>query len=341
MQFVLSYFDVIKGPSIFLSFPEKVPSKIKNTIKGLFDLEAEDPFFEFILKDDNLKITNINFMIPSLWARGNHEMVMLSVITEISFNNEKLYDLLKEAAERIANRTNIFKSLYIADDSKDTEIFQKYEELKKIFLEFNNKFEKLRKEISILELVASKELTLSGACKVFGEIMIDMISCLLQQNPLVLCGDFDSSTALLSIFKRIFLDIFIFDNDLIVKDECADLAPGSYVINMKYGIVETGEISKDAHDAIRRYLQDAQKTGNNDAAIIFLRQKISILMKVADLLEEVLIQKLPEKHIFKEIRKHMKIKIKSDELYAVRLILKSRGRQNVADKILMSKFDKF
>ena len=341
MQFVLSYFDVIKGPSIFLSFPEQVPSKIKNTIKGLFDLEAEDPFFEFIIKDENLKITNINFMIPSLWARGSHEMVMLSVITEINFNNERLYDLLKEAAERIANRTNIYKSLYIEDDSKDTEIYQKYEELKRIFLEFNDKFEKLRKEISIMELVASKELSLSGACKVFGDIIIDIISCLLQQKSLVLCGDFDASTALLSIFKRIFLDIFTFDDDHIIKNECTSFIPGSYVINMKYGIVESGEISNDAHDAIGRYLQEAQKTGNNDAAIIFLRQKISILMKVADLLEDILTERMPEKRLFKEFQKQMKIKLKSDELYGVRLILKSRDRQDLVDKILMSKFDKF
>ena len=64
-------------------------------------------------------------------------------------------------------------------------------------------------------------------------------------------------------------------------------------------------------------------------------------MKISDLLEQILTEKLPEKRIFKEIRKHMKIKIKSDELYAVQLILKSRGLQDVVDKIIMSKFDKF
>jgi len=341
MQFVLSYFDVIKGPSIFLSFPEQIPKKIKNTIKGLFDLEAQDPFFEFIIKDEDLKITNINFMIPSLWARGSLEMVMLSVITEIKFNNEKFYSLLKEASERIATRTNIYKSLYIEDDNKDTEIYQKYEELKRIFFEFNDKFEKIRKEIRIMELVASKELSVSGAYKVFGDIMIDIISCLLQQKPLVLCEDFDASTALLSIFKRVFLDIFTFDDDLIIKKECADFAPDSYVINMKYGIIESGEISNDANDAIGRYLQEAEKIGNNDAAIIFLRQRLSIFMKVADLLEQILTEKQPEKRILKDIRKHMRMKIKSDELYAIQLILKSRGREDVADKIIMSKFDRF
>ena len=80
---------------------------------------------------------------------------------------------------------------------------------------------------------------------------------------------------------------------------------------------------------------------NDDAAIIFIRQRLSILMKVADFLKVVLTEKKSIKHIIKTIKSDLRIKVKNDELYAVQLILKARGEEDVANRIITSKFDKF
>ena len=79
MYLVLTYFHGIKGPAIILSFPEMVPKNLYTTLTQVFDIEAENPLFEVVLAEENIKITNLNFSIPSEWARANQEMVMLSV----------------------------------------------------------------------------------------------------------------------------------------------------------------------------------------------------------------------------------------------------------------------
>ena len=146
---------------------------------------------------------------------------------------------------------------------------------------------------------------------------------------------------LLNIFNRIFLDIYSLDDKVIKKKKCHDINPNSLVINTKLGIIDSGKISDEAHNAINRYLNEAEKTGNDDAAIIFLRQRLSILMKVADFLKEVLSEKKSIKHIIKTIKSDLRIKVKNDELYAVQLILKARGEEDVVNRIITSKFDKF
>jgi len=343
MYLVLTYFHGIKGPNIILSFPEMVPESLYSTLTGVFDLDAKEPLFEVVLAEENIKITNLNFSIPSEWGRANQEMVMLSVITEKDFKAESFYDLLKDASNNICNRERIYKSLYIDDalPEKDEEVDVKYNELKNVFLTLLSEFENKRREIKIMELVSSRGLSLSGSHNVYGDIMTDLISCLLQEKPIVLCGDMDASTALRNIINRIFLDITDPEKLVSMKGKCEKIETDAFVLNTRLGLVETGEVSNDAHDAINSYLQEANKKGDSDAEFIFLRQKISILLKVADLLEKILKNKKPIKRITKDIEKKLRIKIKVNEIYAVRLILQARGKEEIAERIVVSKFDKF
>lgn len=340
MNLVFSYFDQVKGPEIFFSLPEETSEKITKAIKGIFDSTIDNPFFEYVLKDQ--KIISLNFEIPSDWARGNNEMVMISVISDKDLKSEHFYDYLNEVSNKIKSDLNIYKSLYIKDKTtvEDEEIDEKYTELRQLLFKSFDKLEKKIKELKIMELMSSRELSLSGAYKVFG-IIPDIISCILQQKPLVLCGDIDASNALFNIFNRIFLDIYSLDDKVTIKKECHDVNPNSLVINTKLGIIDSGKISDEAHNAISRYLNEAEKTGNDDAAIIFMRQRLSILMKVADFLKVVLTEKKNVKQIIKAIKSDLRIKVKNDELYAVQLILKARGEEEVANRIITSKFDKF
>ena len=343
MYLVLTYFHGIKGPNIILSFPEMVPESLYNTLTGLFDLEGDNPLFEVVLAEENIKITNLNFTIPSEWARANQEMVMLSVITEKDFNSESFYDLLKEASSNICQREHIYKSLYIDDalPEKDEEVDLKYEELRTVFNKILVDFENKRREVLIMDLVSSRGLSLSGSFNVYGDILIDLISCLLQQKNLVLCGDMDASTALKNIINRIYLDITDPEKLVSIRSKCEKMDTDALVLNTRLGLIESGEVSDEAHGALISYLQEAAKKGDSDAEFIFIRQKISILLKIADLLETILTEKKQIKRIIKDVDKKLKIKMKINELYAVRLILKTRGKEEIANRILVSKFDKF
>lgn len=343
INLIISYFNSQKGPDIMISFPEEIPEELSENIRKLFDLEFNTPIAEHILQNKNLRITNFSFEVPSEWARGNKEMAMLSIITDKDFKNEKLYDLLKEATKKISSTSKIYKGFYHEDkiSQKDEEVQVKYQELNDIFNDYIRKFESKVKEIKIMDLVTSKKLSLGGAYKVFSTMLTDIISSILQQNHVYLCGDMDASNSLFALLKRIFLEIIDIDDKISIMKEFTDENFEALVINTGLGIVESGETDNAAHASIEKYIQEADKTGDNDAAIILIRQKLSILLKVADLLEKILKEKKSVKNIIKDVKKHLRVQVKYDEISAVRLLLKTRGKKDVAEKIIMSKLDKF
>ena len=134
MILALLYFHPIRGPEVFFSHPEKVPDEIQNQMKGFFDLEMSDKFFEGTLVEEDTKITNLYFEITSCWARGNFEMAMLSVISDKSFQSQLFYETLRHYSNIIASTVNIYKAFYTGGflNKNDEEIATKGEELNKI-----------------------------------------------------------------------------------------------------------------------------------------------------------------------------------------------------------------
>ncbi len=137
MLLALLYFHPIRGPEVFFSHPDAVPDKIKGQMKGFFDLEMSDKFFEVTLIEEDTKITNLYFEITSCWARGNFEMAMLSVISDRNIMSELFYETLRDYSNRIASAINIYKAFYTGGFMKenDEEIKKKGEELDKILKE--------------------------------------------------------------------------------------------------------------------------------------------------------------------------------------------------------------
>ncbi len=343
MYLVLTYFHAIRGPKIIFSFPDMVPEGIYKSIRSLFDVDSQNPFFEFVLAEENVKIINLYFEVPSKWARGEVEMCMLSLITDTDTDSKSFYDILKDASARIMVQSNIYKSLYVDQiyEEKDIEIKEKYEELKRILSELHNDFLEKKKELTLMELVSSRTLSLSGAYNVFEDILIDIISGILQQKQFLFIGDKDASTALYSILNRIFLDILPLENYMKIKNEPEESDKDSFILNTRLRIIESGEVSKDAHPSINKILQESLKTGDKEAAIILIRQKLSILLKAAELLEKILKKPTVSRSILKDIQKYLKIKLKVEDLNAIRLILKAKNQEEIANRIVVSKFDSF
>ncbi len=138
MQLALLYFNTVVGPEIFFSHPGSILEKISKKMLNFFDLDMSEEFFEVILIEEDLKITNMYFEITSCWARGNKEMLMFSIITDRDFKGELLYETMKNYSTKIKSIVNIYKAFYTKGylNKNDPEIELKVKELHEILQEF-------------------------------------------------------------------------------------------------------------------------------------------------------------------------------------------------------------
>ncbi len=139
MLLILTYFHQIKGPSVLISYPEvKLEEDIISRLLKFFDLEINETFFEIVLITKKKKIINFHFEIPSEWARGKKEFVMLSLIMKREYESELVYAFIVDASYKILKTKNIFKAFYKDDDfrnSNDIEIDVTYEQIRKILFD--------------------------------------------------------------------------------------------------------------------------------------------------------------------------------------------------------------
>ncbi len=111
---LLTYFDRIEGPIIFLSYPEQI---LKNEnylfIANLMDQINSEEFFSYSF--NNYHTLNYYFEIDSHWARGNKELLMLSSVFnhQPSFETEKtIFSLCIEFSEWLKLKEEIFMAFY-------------------------------------------------------------------------------------------------------------------------------------------------------------------------------------------------------------------------------------
>ena len=150
MQLALLYFNTVLGPEIYFSHPGTILEKVGKKMLGFFDLDMTDNFFEVSLIEEDLKITNLYFEITSCWARGNKEMLMLSVITKKNYKSELFYNTLKDYSFKIMSIVNIYKAFYTRGylNEEDPEIDLKVKELEEILQQcYDNLGERLKDKI--------------------------------------------------------------------------------------------------------------------------------------------------------------------------------------------------
>lgn len=109
ISFVLSFFDEYYGPKVQDSYSSKLNESLRKKVEEFMNFEVEDMFIEGIIAEEEAKIININFSIPSDWARGRKQDLMLSVIVDKNYRSDIFHNLLKETSEKIKNIPNIYK----------------------------------------------------------------------------------------------------------------------------------------------------------------------------------------------------------------------------------------
>ncbi|OLS22796.1 MAG: GTPase HflX [Candidatus Heimdallarchaeota archaeon LC_3] len=138
---IISYFDSLKGPINFLNIFSKenikIPKQIIDKVTKLLDLFQNEQFFTQSV--DNYNSANYYFKIPSKWARGQNELVLLTFLKskDESFI-ETIESVVKNLSAEILSIPDIFKAFYVKNtdrDSMQTRI--KYDQLKDSCKEFS------------------------------------------------------------------------------------------------------------------------------------------------------------------------------------------------------------
>ncbi len=142
---VLSYFDHIFGPKIFMKTPKSFDDEEINQIPVLIDM-YEEGFFIHIF--GGFKSANYFFEINSPIARGGTERLLLSILTtEGELNQELLKELLERFINEIQQIPDIYSAFYSTKNSEN-KAQAKYTQLDNLM---NTFYEHLPKDVAIIK----------------------------------------------------------------------------------------------------------------------------------------------------------------------------------------------
>ena len=127
---VLSHFDSIIGPRVFLNVPklpsqyylEEVPRQMDFYSNGFFTYEYGE-----------LRTSNLIFTIPSPFARGGEENLMISIVLiDDDDTNLRIYQsTLEQFVDEINKIENLYK-IFIRNETKNKESIKLYADIKKL-----------------------------------------------------------------------------------------------------------------------------------------------------------------------------------------------------------------
>jgi len=113
----LSYFHRKIGPIVFYAFPkQELDDQLSARIANIMDQTVSEGFFTLSF-EDKLSM-NFYFEIHSDWARGNNEMVMVSLIFDHQISAEmeqNLMNLCAEFCSKLQSNEEIYTAFYISD----------------------------------------------------------------------------------------------------------------------------------------------------------------------------------------------------------------------------------
>ena len=145
----LSYFDRKLGPLIFYSYPEDIHDDRLPLIINIMDQAYEEGYYVHM---SSIVPSSLNyyFEIHSEWARGNKEMLMISVILEKPINKllgQTIQEICTDFATKLKNIEGLFKALYVKEIEKFPE--KEHSDIKKVNENLRRKIEDFYQEISI------------------------------------------------------------------------------------------------------------------------------------------------------------------------------------------------
>ncbi|NMC08003.1 MAG: GTP-binding protein [Candidatus Lokiarchaeota archaeon] len=126
---LLTHFDAIFGPKIFMHAGITSVDEVKH-IPPLMDLYKEGFFYHEFNKD---KSANLSFQIPSTYARGNYEILMLTyLVRDDELNPIMAREYLTRFADHMMRIDDGFKAFYVGSGKHPGDP-RKLDEIKELF----------------------------------------------------------------------------------------------------------------------------------------------------------------------------------------------------------------
>lgn len=133
---IISYFDTIEGSRTLLSYPEGLllASSQMQQINRLLDITFEESFF--FHQFDFSNSANYYMELPSKWARGGKESLMITILLNSTENQENWQEPIKELRDQLGRIPDIYKSFSYLTTKIDPDIQIKFQELQKLTKNF-------------------------------------------------------------------------------------------------------------------------------------------------------------------------------------------------------------
>ncbi len=152
----LNYFNTIRGPQIFFTYPEEANENVVQSVANLLNISELIKQKFFLYEGGDFKTFSLYFEIPSEWARGKKEMLLLSIILPPDYtieNKDPVRLLLEKVEKEIKQLENGFMAFYEYDYSK----MEEYEdEIEMLASEVRDIIKKYSKEAKIAVKEAKK-----------------------------------------------------------------------------------------------------------------------------------------------------------------------------------------
>ncbi|TFG00072.1 MAG: GTP-binding protein [Promethearchaeota archaeon] len=117
MYFVISYFNQILGPQIFSSVPQNLSGDLRENVLKFMNFESKKGLLEGYLLNQEYKIINYFIEVPSEWARGDNDILMVSLCLEQNYKFEIFQEDLEKFKAQLKDIPNLYKAFY--KDSPD------------------------------------------------------------------------------------------------------------------------------------------------------------------------------------------------------------------------------
>jgi len=159
----LTFFKRRSGPHMFYSFPEDTLNNVeKESIVEILVQSFKEKFFTY--QSSTISSLNYYFELHSDWARGNKEMLMISVILDRKINQaieEIIQSLCIDFESQLSATQDIFKALYINDLNSFSD--EEHADIKRINQDLKDSLKEFYKKINIVQLKkkAKHEITVS------------------------------------------------------------------------------------------------------------------------------------------------------------------------------------
>ena len=199
----ISYFDTIMGPQTFCTVPSEADDNIEEYTNTLLNIsEYIDLKFFVYVSSPQFKTSNIYTKIPSEWARGKLEMLLISIIlVDEHFNQLFVFEeVLQKIVKSIANLKEAYMAFYSGNRKNNhiNEIEAKTAEIKAILEsylpEIHQTIENAKKlpiESEVIEtdadirdeyVILQRDETVFDASKKLATSPKIVIGCILDEN---------------------------------------------------------------------------------------------------------------------------------------------------------------